>query len=325
MQYELFKKLHEEGLVGDESYEKIKQEEQSPLVSIYWDINTLLGIGVILFSTGLGVLIYKNIDTIGHQIVLALIAAISIVCFTYCGRKNLPFSKFKIVSSGPVFDYTLLLGTLTMLTFTAYLQYEYEVFGTHYGLATFFPMVFLFFISYYFDHTGVLNLAILNLGIWMGVSVTPQQILNSSNYNSQVIIYTYLVLGIILLAFALLTDYYKFKSHFKFSYQHFGVHITFISLLSAYFSNYDLNSSLLWLIGVILLAFFLYKDAMKHKSFYFALLAILYSYIAVSCLVVRLTNAVDQSLFELMVLYLAVSAIGFVYLLKMVNHKIKAI
>jgi hypothetical protein len=325
MQYELFKKLHEDGLVGKESFEKISREEQHPLVSVYWDLNTLLGLGVILFSTGLGILVYKNIDTIGHQVILALSAAISIACFSYCGRKNPAFSKYKITTSRPIVDYILLLGTLTMLTFTAYLQYQYQVFGTHYGLATFIPMVFLFFIAYYFDHTGILNMAILNVGVWMGVSVTPRQLLMSSNYNSETIIYTYLLLGFILLILAFLSDYYKFKAHFKFSYQNFGVHVSFIALLSAYISNYNFGSSFLWLIGIIVLAFLLYKDAIQHKSFYFSLLSILYSYIALSCIIVRLFDQVNQAIFELLFLYFAASAIGFVYLLKKVNQKIKAI
>jgi hypothetical protein len=139
MDYSLFKKLHQEGLTREQSFERIGQEERYPLVSVYWDINTLLGVGVIALSTGLGILIYKNIDTIGHQVILALIAATSIICFTYCERKKSAYSRFKVASTGHLFDYLLLLGTLTMLTFTAYLQYQYQVFGTQYGLATFLP------------------------------------------------------------------------------------------------------------------------------------------------------------------------------------------
>ncbi|RYE12974.1 MAG: DUF2157 domain-containing protein, partial [Sphingobacteriaceae bacterium] len=157
MDYSIFKKLHQNGLIGAESFEKISREKQYPLVSVYWDINTLLGFGVLALSTGLGILIYKNIDTIGHQILLALIAGISVACFSYCSKNKAAFSWFKVTTRGHVFDYVLLLGTLTMLTFTAYLQYQYNVFGTHYGLATFLPMTALFFIAYYFDHLGVLN------------------------------------------------------------------------------------------------------------------------------------------------------------------------
>jgi hypothetical protein len=327
MDFGLFKKLHQEGIIGNESAEKISLEEQHPLVSVYWDINTLLGIGVIALSTGLGILIYKNIDTIGHQVILALIAAISAACFTYCIKKKTAFSRLKVQTSGHVFDYILLLGTLSMLIFIAYLQYEYEVFGTHYGLATFLPMLALFFIAYYFDHIGILNMAILNLGAWMGVSVTPKQLLLASNYNSEIIIYTYLVLGLFLLCLAFLTASYQFKPHFKFSYQHYGVHVGFIALLSAYFYNYDHYSSMLWLIGLLVLAFFLYKDAVVNKSFYFLLLAILYAYIAISCLAQRVISNVDNdsAAFDLMMLYVVLSSILFIFILRHLNKKLKAL
>lgn len=326
MDYDLFKKLHQEGLISGPSFSRISAEEQQPLVSVHWDINTLLGAGVIVLSTGLGILIYKNIDTIGHQAILALIAVISIACFTYCGRKKSAFSQFKTPSPGHVFDYILLLGTLTMLTFTAYLQYQYQVFGTHYGLATFLPMVALFFIAYYFDHLGILNMAIVNLGVWMGVSVTPKALLLASNYNSETIIHTYLVLGLFLLLLAYLTIHFQFKPHFKFSYEHYGVHMSFIAMLSAYFYDYRMGSSFLWLIGVMFLAFLLYKDAVRHRSFYFSLLALLYAYIATSCLAERFFAIAsrDGGTAVLMFYYIPLSAAGFAYLLKKLNQKIKA-
>ncbi len=325
MDYNLFKKLHQEGLVGEESFEKITQEYEYPLVSVHWDINTLLAIGVLLLNAGLGILIYKNIDTIGHQAILSLIAIISIACFTYCERKKPPFSRFKVKAPSPVFDYILLLGTLTMLSFTAYLQYQYQVFGTHYGLATFLPMMALFFIAYYFDHLGILNMAIVNLAVWMGVSITPKQLLMMGNYNSETLIYTYLVLGFFLLFLAFLTEYYEYKPHFKFSYQHYGIHVSFVALLAAYFNRYEIQSSFLWLITAIILAFLLYINALQNKSFYFSLLALLYGYFATNCLAYRLFSYVGNGLgVELMFWFVPLSAIGFIYLLRQLNHKIKA-
>ncbi|RYY25632.1 MAG: DUF2157 domain-containing protein [Sphingobacteriaceae bacterium] len=324
MDYGLFKKLHHEGLIGNESFEKITREEQHPLLSVYWDINTLLGFGVIALSTGLGILIYKNIDTIGHQVILALIAGISIACFSYCYKNKAAFSWFKVPARNHVFDYLLLLGTLTMLSFTAYLQYQYNIFGTSYGLATFLPMVALFFIAYYFDHLGVLNLAIVNLAVWLGVSVTPKQLLIASNYNSETIIYTYLALGLFLLLLAFLTTRYQIKPHFKFSYQHYGVHTSFIALFSAYFYYDQQGFAFLWLFGMMLLAFLLYQDAIKHKSFYFLLLALLYGYLAISCLIEQLFSlSGNGGTFILMLFYVPFSVIGFIYLLKQLSHKIK--
>jgi hypothetical protein len=325
MNYTILKKLHLEGLLGSKSFEKIIQEEGKPLVSVFWDINTLLGLGVLALSSGLGILIYENIDSIGHTTILTTIAIISIACFVYCSSRKPVFSIVKAPDAGHFFDYILLLGTLTMLTFCAYLQFQYQVFGSHYGLATFLPMLALFFIAYFFDHIGILNLAILNLGLWMGVSLSPKELLTANTYNDATIIYTYLLLGFILLLVAFLSARFQFKPHFKFSYEHYGVHVSFLALLAAYAYHYDANVSFLWLAGMIALAFLLYKNAAENHSFYFSLLAILYGYIAVSCLIQRLFSTFnDGGTLILMALYFPVSASAFVYVLIKLNQKIKA-
>jgi hypothetical protein len=186
-------------------------------------------------------------------------------------------------------------------------------------------MLVLFFVAYYFNHLGILNMAIANLAIWMGVSVTPKHLLLNSDFNSETIIYTYLLLGIILLIGAYLTTRFNFKKHFKFSYQHYGVHVAFISLLAGYFFYYSSAFTILWMLALFALAWFIYRDAYKNRSFYFLLLVILYSYIAISSLVVRVLILMqDEGALYLLMLYFIASAIGLIFLLINVNKKIKA-
>ena len=159
--------LFEEGLISESTLTSIKKKHSSTLFSLHWELKIILYIGVTLLSAGLGILIYKNIDSISHQVVLTVIAAISAACFVWCSKHKKPFSYDKVHAPDSFSDYIFLLGTLSFLTFAGYLQFQYEVFGTHYGLATFIPMLVLFFIAYYFDHLGILTMAIANLGIWM--------------------------------------------------------------------------------------------------------------------------------------------------------------
>ena len=322
----LYKTLHAEGLISDESFEKISIKEAKPaLFSIHWEIKTLLYIGVLLLTSGLGLLIYENIDTIGHEFVLMLIAAICMGCFYYCFKNRLPFSRDKVQSPNSYFDYILLLACTSLLIFVGYLQFEYKAFGTNYGMATFIPMLVLFFVAYYFDHLGILSMAIANLAVWMGVSVTPKQLLLESDFNSETIIYTYLVLGIILIAGAYFTQHFNFKKHFKFSYQHYGIHVAYVALLAGYFHYYDSMIAALWMLGVLLLSILMYKDAFKNKSFYFLLLVVLYSYIAVSSLFVRMFfETRDESGIYLTLLYFIGSAVGLILLLINLNKKLKA-
>ncbi len=321
----LYQQLHAEGIISDDSFTKLNQQRSNPLFSVHWEIKTLLYLGIMLLTGGVGILVYKNIDTIGHQIILLFIALLTGGCLAYCFKHKKPFSPAKVQTPNTFFDYILLLGTISLVIFIGYLQYQYNVFGSNYGLATFIPMLALFYIAYNFDHIGILNMAIANLGVWMGVSVTPMQLIAVGTFNSQRIIYTYLCFGLLLLAMAWLTKHFIFKKHFKFSYQHYGIHVSMVALIAGYFFNYDSHISIIWLLALLALAAFVYTDAFKEKSFYFLLLAILYSYFAISCLILRAMMVIDDiGAFYLMFMYFIGSAISLIFLLIHLNKKLKA-
>jgi hypothetical protein len=320
----IYEQLHTDGIISDSSFEKIKVSRLTTLFSIHWEIKTILYLGIMLLTGGIGILIYKNIDSIGHQVILLLIALLSGGCFSYCFKHKKPFSPAKVQTPNTFYDYVLLLGTISLVIFVGYLQYQYNVFGSNYGLATFIPMLALFYIAYSFDHIGILNMAIANLGIWMGVSVTPKQLLAAGTFNNQSIIYAYLGFGLILLALAWLSQRFILKKHFKFSYQHYGIHVSLIALLAGYVFNYYYYY-LIWLVGLFILSAIIYKDAYKEKSFYFILLTVLYSYIAFSCLFVRaMVSFNDVGAFYLLFLYFIGSAVGLILLLIHLNKKLKA-
>jgi len=325
MNSSIFENLHARGLLSDESMNMILEYRRKPLISVFWELRTLLYIGIVLLSTGLGILVYKNIDTIGHQVILAFIASITAGCFYWCYKRKAPFSTGKAESPEAFFDYVVLLGTLSFLTFTGYLQFQYEVFGTRYGLATFIPMLVLFFLAYYFDHRGILTLAIANLAVWMGVTVTPKELLETADFNSETFIYTYLALGTLLLLAAYLSRRLDFKKHFCFSYLHYGLHVTFIALLCGYFF-YDYGISLVWLVVLAALAGYIFRFSYRTGSFYFLLISVVYAYIAAGGFVVRSMIAANgEELLSLVFLYFISSGVGLIIYLIKVNKQIKTV
>jgi hypothetical protein len=324
MEINTFKKLHSKGLLSEDSLHKVEAVEQARLFSLHWELKTLLYLGVILLSGGLGVLVYKNIDTIGHQAILAFIALVSLGCFYYCRRYSAPFSFEKVQAPNPFFDYILLLGCLTMISFVAYLQYAYNVFGNRYGLATFIPMVILFVSAYSFDHLGVLSLAITNLAAWMGIAITPMRILKENSFDDFRLIYTGLFLGLILILAAVMSEKKDFKKHFEFTYNNFGTHVLFISGLAGLFMRE--RFFILWFVFLLVIAIYVYRQAIKKNSFYFLLITTLYTYIALSYMVITLLDTMrsDQmSAIYLGLLYFIISAIGLVRLLIRFNRKMK--
>ncbi|MDT3402525.1 DUF2157 domain-containing protein [Mucilaginibacter terrae] len=325
-QHHLYDELHAQGIISDASYTKINQQRLNPLFSVHWEVKTILYLGIMLFTGGIGTLVYKNIDTIGHQIILAFIALVSGGCLFYCFKNKKPFSRSKVESPNTFFDYVLLLGTISLLIFIGYLQYQYNVFGNNYGLATLIPMLILFYLAYDFDHIGILNMAIANLGIWMGVTATPRQLLQAGIFMNGQVIFTYVGFGLLLLLAAWLTQKFIFKKHFKFSYAHYGIHVTLIALLAGYFHYYDEGHAVLWAFAVLGLTALIYKDAYQQKSFYFIMLAIVYGYITVSCLLfMLLTMGANDAGIILSIYYVPISAAVVIYSLNRLHKKLKAL
>jgi len=326
MNTNLFKKLHAEGLISEASLARVETAEKSKLFSLHWELRSILYLGVLLLSGGLGVLVYKNIDTIGHTAILIFIAAVSAGGFGYCIKNKLPFSTGKVGAPNSFFDYILLLACLSFVTFIGYLQYQYHFFGNRYGLATFIPMAVLFFTAYFFDHLGILSLAITSLCAWAGITVTPTRILQDNDFNSNTIIFTGLVLGAGLVAAGMATRIRGVKAHFAFTYTNFGMHILFISLLAGMFQFDTLY--FLWFVVLLGVAFYFYREALRSKSFYILLVLTLYVYVALSYVVIRLlfyTIRADIGGVYLSFMYFICTAIGLVLFLIQMNKKIKAV
>ena len=322
----LFEKLHEEGLLTATSLEKRKVQQSKKLFSVHWELKTILYLGVLLLSAGLGILVYNNIDSISHQAILLFIALLSAGGFTHCYKTKPPFSTSKVASPNSFFDYVLLLACLTFVTFIGYLQYQYHFFGDRFGLVTFIPMIVLFFTAYFFDHLGILSLGITNLAAWAGIAVTPTQILKENDFNNSTIILTGLILGITLIAAGIISRRRAIKAHFAFTYTNIGMHILFISTLAGMF-QFD-SIYLLWFLLLAGIASYFFREALRTKSFYVLLILTLYSFLGVSYVIMRLlfyTIYTDIGGVYIFFLYFIGSGIALILFLIRMNKKIKTI
>lgn len=308
MKEHILQKLLEQQLINPSDFGHITKSEKDSPLSVHWEIKTILYLGILLLNVGLGLLIYLNIDTIGHQAIIALIAGITVGCFWYAHTHKAPFSTQKTESPSPFSDYILLLGCFTFLILEGYLQYQYKVFGEKYGLATFIPMVLFFYVAYYFDHRGALSLAITALGSWLGIAVTPMEIFQNNDFSGARLIYTGLILGSFLCIVAFYLAEKDIKKHFSFTYLNFGANILFISCISGLMV---LEMEFLFFILLIIITVLAVLYARRERSFYFLIIAVLYAYWGVSYLVFQ----IDALQSELIFYYFIFSCFGVLYFL----------
>lgn len=280
---DIAKELVDKGLLSELSYARLQAKEQRTLFSLHWELRTILYLGVLLFTGGLGILVYQNIDTIGHQAVLTFVALACLACFGYCFLKGNPFSPEKHTHESPFFDYVLLLGCLLFLSFEGYLQFQYEVFKTHYHWLALLPSLLFFFLAYRFDHLGVLSMAITGLAAWLGIAITPLQLWESYDYADDQLIWTGIGLGALLGAAGWFLMKRNLKAHFFFTYANFATHLLFVATLAGLFIA-ERGMAFLWFLGLLGIFAASFHFAKQQKSFYFLLIGILYTYIGLTYL-----------------------------------------
>ena len=318
----LAEKLRKENLLSENSFQKISSAYSTRYFSLNLDLKTLLYIGILMLTSGLGIAIYKNIETIGHLAVILFIAAISGTCFTYCIKKRAAWSAEKVKSPNIFFDYVLLLGCLTFLSFTGYLQYEYSIFGSFNGCAFLIPAIIFFAAAYFFDHIGVLSMAISCLAAFLGITITPTSLISDNDFRSDQLIFAGLLLGMILVVAGNFLSKQNIKRHFTFTYYNFAVHLLFVCCLAGLFT---LNMFWLFIPILGILLFLCIKHANTEHSFYFLLLASLYGYIGITYLFFFfLWKILQDSILALGPLYLIGSAVLMIIHLKKYWKKIKS-
>src|SRR5436190_20626810 len=109
----MIKVIHEELLanilITTDQFNNIDPVISGKIVSVFYELRTLLYLGVMLLATGLGILIYQNIGDLGHLLSIIALTFIMIACFWYVIQKGLPYSNDKVKAPSPYFDYILLL------------------------------------------------------------------------------------------------------------------------------------------------------------------------------------------------------------------------
>lgn len=321
---QLLADLQARGLLPPDQASTIGEYERTRPFSLHYELRTLLYLGIVLLSGGLGVLLYQHLDDISHSVIVASISLLMTACFAYAARHRVPFTWGQPRPAGLLPDYALLLACLLFLTLEGYLQAQYLFFGTRYGLALALPAVLFFGLAYRFDHRGVLSMAITALASWMGVAVAPVAAVTQTYFADPRLTGAAVELGTLLVAAGIWADFQDRKRHFAFTYLSLGSNLALIAATAALFSSY---SAPVWfphavaVVFIFSLSTFLVWYARRTHSYVFVLMGVLYGYIVTTYLVYELVDSsTNASTFRrgisefVFTLYIPLSATGIIYL-----------
>jgi hypothetical protein len=312
----LFDKNH----ITEEQLETIRAYRGLNLFSVHNELKFLLYLSMLMFTSGIGILIYQNIDTIGHTAILGLLLLVTLTCFYFCFKNHQGFKKDEAPFPNPLYDYLVLTAVILSCTFVGYLQFQYQTFGTHYGLATLVPTIISLFCAYYFDNKSVLSIGITGMAAYLGLSVDPKHVFENEMIDNTYLSYIGLAFGLTLLLWVLYATKINLKKHFNLVYLTFSLHLVCIACIVNLFQDYWLAFGLV--LGIA--AYYFYNLSFQIKSISLFIFTVLYGYIGMNILAVRILESIHfEDLFSVFIFttpfYFIGSIIGFIKLIKHFN------
>ncbi|WP_394774293.1 hypothetical protein [Flavobacterium sp.] len=187
-----------------------------------------------------------------------------------------------------------------------------------------------FFCAYYFDNKSVLTIAITGLAAYVGLSVSPQDLLNTINFHQdQTLSYSAIVLGVLLILWTIYSNRIQLKTHFNIIYLTFALHIISIATISSLVEYFEQG---IWLLFVVVLAassYYFYKISHELKAISLYVFMIIYAYIGLNIFIMRIFENINFSdVWMLFIMLLPVYFIGsiimFIKLIKTFNKEVAA-
>ncbi len=149
------RELLDKGLITPEQFTKIDLITSGKVVSVFYELRTLLYLGILLLTTGLGILIYENIGELGHLAAITLLVILTDCMFLLRRSKCTGIFTWKCKRPRtPYYDYVVLLGALLFISVLGYLQFQYEILDNAMGITTLITALFSLL-----SRTGMIMLA----------------------------------------------------------------------------------------------------------------------------------------------------------------------
>ena len=201
------------------------------LVSVRLEIRALLYAGVLLLTSGVGLLVKEHRQDIGPWAIAGGIALAAAACLVWVIRKAPPFSWGEVPSPNVAFDYVLLLGLLLFASDLAYVEVEFALLGPKWPHHLLVVGVVYLLGAYLWDSRTILGLALTTLAAWRGVSASLIRgslgVGDADSLRASAI-----VLGALYVAAAALSVRLKRKAHFEEVFANAGLLLLLGALVS---------------------------------------------------------------------------------------------
>jgi hypothetical protein len=318
----LTSKLLERGFITQSQFEEYKEHKSKGIFSLNAELLFLMYLAVILFTSGVGILIYQNIDSIGHLAIISTVLVLIVVCFYLSYKKAKPFSIQETKFESPIYDYIVLTGIILTCVLFSYIQFQYEIFGSDYRLVSLFSALASFVVAYFFDNRMALSIGLTGLTTFIGLTLTPNKIFENEFFSNPVLSLTGVALGVLIILWAIYASKNNIKKHFYFVFYTFAQHLIGICCIAG-LTQYKSYNWILYIPFIIGLTYYFYKISYRYLETSFFVFTILYGFIGFNTLLIQLFD--NSSLFEFLIMfspfYFIGSIVVFISLVKKFNKE----
>jgi hypothetical protein len=275
--------LEGDGILNRKQAALLRRIYGRELFSVHWELRLLLYAGILILTTGLGLLIAKHFASIGHLALLAAIALGCAGCFAFCLRRSGGFSAEMMPAPDPAYDYVLFLGCLLLGTFQGYLELRYQLLGQDWSWWLLGSALVYLLCAHYFDNRLVLSLALSTLGAWLGVKTS---LLGAGHWDAA-LRGNALFFGAAVVTAGTGQVLLGWKRHFLPIHLHLGVNVLFAALVAGVDSRVH---DTVYLAGLLLVGIGSALYAQRARNFALLLYAVLYGYLGVTVFVLGNTR-----------------------------------
>ena len=236
------------------------------LVSLRFEIRALLYIGVLLLTSGVGLLVKEHHREIGPWAIAVAIGLAAAGCLFWVARTAAPFSWGEVPSPNVAFDYVLLLGLLLFASDLAYIEVQFTLLGANWGHHLLVVGLVYVVAAYLWDSRTILGLALTTLAAWRGVSISLASAWKSQPDDLRE---NALVLGVVYVAAAALSVWLSRKAHFETVFANAGILLVLGALMSGALD--DETAWAIWLAVLLVVASVVMWHGFRlDRSLYFA-------------------------------------------------------
>ena len=268
-------------------------------VSLFFEFNALLYLGVLAIGAGLAWTISTYAKEWGDLAVLGATSAVLMACGYYCVTRVPPYSSGRVAAPTHAFDYVLYLACLTFAVELGYVEYRFQILQAQWDYYVLASALLYFGVAYRFDNRLVLSLAIATLGTWFGVRLSQFSFFVASELRLAALGY-----GFIVAALGVWLYNAGIKRHFLETYLHVGANVLLAALLSGSVAG---DTGSLWTFALVAAAGAMVAGGVRYRRFAFVVYGVLYGYVGIARELLRHVASLTIALFLIVITATAVT------------------